>query len=261
MRQKATHTFAVAARDLGKLRLARQLVDELLCEPPDPTLISRVLILASTLWARQGSVEMALALIRRAAVHLRPGEHREQAWVLHQEAKLLVAVGDAEDALPVLDRTARLYRKLGDGHGEVKTLIVRAGAHEARGDLNAAISCARRAIRLAQRRDLGLLGVSGRLELGRLLVASGSSDKGLEELRKVLSEALLLEDRIAEFYAHYHLWKTYELLDQREPMKFEFQAAAHFVQFIDEPSPEADEIRRLAQERDRAARPRRRSRS
>jgi len=256
MRQTATHAFAMAARDLGKLRLARQLVDDLLCEPPEPGLMARVLILASTLWNRQGSVEMALALIRRAADHLQPGDHRERAWVMHQEATLLVAVGDAREALLLLDRVARLYRRLKDPHGEIQAMIVRVSAHEAAGDQSAAISCARRVIRMAERHKQALLGLSGRLELGRLLVASGSTEKGLEELRKVLSEAVLLEDRIAEFYAHYHLWKAYQLMGQREPTKFEFQAAAHFVQFIDEPSPEAEEVRRLAEERGRKTRSR-----
>lgn len=261
LRQNATHTFAVAARELGKLRLARQLVDDLLCEPPDPSLMARVLILASTLWNRQGSVEMALALIRRAADHVRPGDHKEQAWILHHEAKLLVAVGELDEATQVLDRAARLYRKLKNVHGEIQTMIVRVSALEEAGDPDAAISCARKVIRMAERNDHALLAVSGRLDLGRLLVTHGAPEKGLEELRKVLSEAVLLEDRIAEFYAHYQLWKAYQTLGQSEPMKFEFQAAAHFVQFIDEPSPEAEEIRRLADERKRGGRRRRGARS
>ena len=61
MRQKATLTFAIAARDLGKRNLAAQLVDDLLCEPADPSLRLNLLVLASSLWQGKGSVEVALA--------------------------------------------------------------------------------------------------------------------------------------------------------------------------------------------------------
>jgi tetratricopeptide (TPR) repeat protein len=250
LRQEATLSFAIAARDLGKLRLARQLVDDLLCEAVDEALLGQLLILASTLWSRLGSATMGLVLIRGAMEHLEPSNHRQQAWVLHQQARLLIATGAPEDAERLLDEATKKYRKLGDTHGETQVSIVRIGALEARDEIDGAISCARRTIRFAAKNGHDLSALSARLELGRLLVRSGASDKGLEELRKALSQAVLLEDRIAEFYAHYHLWKTYELLGQSEPARFEFQVAVSCVRFIDEPTPEANEIRRIAQERE-----------
>ena len=72
LQQKAALAFASAARDLGKFKLARRLVDDLLCQPPDPTMHARVMILASGLWRGQGSLEAALAFIRQAATHVGP---------------------------------------------------------------------------------------------------------------------------------------------------------------------------------------------
>src|SRR5262249_23300035 len=61
LRQKGTLLFAVYARSLGKTRLARMLVEELLCGPPDPTLLVDALVLAASLWNRAGSRIVAWA--------------------------------------------------------------------------------------------------------------------------------------------------------------------------------------------------------
>ncbi len=42
-RQRAMLSFAAAARDLGKFRVARQIVDDLLCEPPLPSILINTL--------------------------------------------------------------------------------------------------------------------------------------------------------------------------------------------------------------------------
>jgi len=254
LRQRATLNVASAARDLGKLRLARQLVDDLLCEPPVPELLSRVLIVASTLWRRQGSTEAALAFARQAASHVDPADHEQRAWIHHQEAALLVATRQADAATKAIDKAIRLYRKLGDADGEARARIVRVGALESGGNVAAAIACARRAVRAAQNDGAELPEISARLELGRLLVESGSAEKGIEELRHALARSVVLGNRQCEFHAHYHLWKAYEITGDDDRKSFEFQAAVHFVKFIDDTSAEAREFRHALTKSKRAQR-------
>jgi tetratricopeptide (TPR) repeat protein len=245
LRQRATLNFAIAASDLGKHKLARQLMDDLLCEPPDPALISRVLIFAASVWRGLGSVEMALASIRQAATHVADDDDQQRAWVLHQEARLLVETGDLKGAKRALDRVMKLYRELGDKDGEARASIVNVNLHLARGEVKAALTCARRTLRMAEEHGLDLSVLSSRLEIGRLLIMSGSSKKALEPLHKALAQATGLGERRAEFYAHYHLWKAHEALGDRDRAKFELHAASYFVQFIEDPVPEAAEVRAL----------------
>ena len=248
LRQKATLAFAIAARNLGKFRLARQIVDELLCEPPDPSLIVDVLVLASSLWRGLGSLEVSLALVRQATTHLRPEDHKETAWVLHQEAKVLLEAGRPKEAEQVLARALKHYRSLGDTYGEEVALILRVGVMEKLGQTKKAFACAREVLRLSESHGHARLVISGHLELGRLLVKSGRAGKGLDALREGLGQAVLLGDRNAEFLAHYHLWKAHEQLGDQERARFELEAASYFVRFIDDFCPEADEIHRLLKE-------------
>jgi tetratricopeptide (TPR) repeat protein len=242
LRQEATLSFAVAARELGRLALARQLVDDLLCEPPADELLAKILILSSTLWSAQGSCAMGLATIRQAALHLVPGDDRQRAWMLHQEARLLIETGEPGEAEPILEQAMKLYRVVSDAHGETKALITRIGVLDAQGDPDGARSCADQALEIAKEHEYGLLEMAARIEIGRLLVNSGSAEEGVKQLRTALSKAVLLDDTIAEFHAHYQLWKAYEAVGEEDRMKFAFQSAAFLVQSIDALSPEAKEI-------------------
>ena len=75
MRQTTTFNFASAARDLGKANLARQIVDDLQCEPPDPSIEPRILVLASSVGASRTTTgpapdRCARAVTPRAVPHV-----------------------------------------------------------------------------------------------------------------------------------------------------------------------------------------------
>jgi len=259
LQQKAALAFASAAKDLGKFNLARKLVDDLLCLPPDPSILVRVMVLASGLWRGQGSVQTALAFIRQAATHIGNHDLQEKAWVLHQEATLLLETEDFDAASETIERTIKLYRKMKDTDGEARARVVQLEILEARGDLDAAIACARKVIRTAERHGNELPLISAQLELGRMLAHSGFIEMGIAELRKALSRSVLLENKLLEFHAHYHLWKAYETLGDPDRTRFELQSAGYFVKFIDPASPEAREVRQMLEGRG-DGRPRRRRR-
>ena len=249
LRQKATLAFAVAARNLGKFQLARQIVDELLCEPPNPEFIVEALVLAASLWRGLGSLDVALALVNQAETHLKPGDHQHRAWVLHQQAKLLVEAGRHDQAEHAVNEALQLYRKLNDTYGEVRALVLRVRILDARGQLERAFTSAEKVLKLSRNYGHERIVISGHLEVGRLLLKKGSVDEALRALREGLGKAVLLEDRSAEFMAHYYMWKAHEIAGSRKAANFELGAARYLVQFIDDSSPESDEVRKLLKER------------
>lgn len=243
MRQKAILTFAVTARNLGKFRLARQLVDELLCEPPDASLRVNVLVLASSLWRGLGSLDAALAFVRQAAAVVHDERPQEAAWVAHQEAKLLLQAGRPAEGHAGVDRAVAHYRAAGDTYGELGALVLRVHLLEHENRLEAAMDVAREIIQSAEKHEHARRVNAGRLELGRLQVLTGAVDEGLDALDEGLRHAVLIKDRHLEFSARYYLWKAHGSLGDRDRARFELQAAKYLVRFLDDYSPEADEVR------------------
>jgi transcriptional regulator with XRE-family HTH domain len=194
LRQKGTLLFAIYARGLGKTRLARKLVEDLLCEPPDPTLLVDALVLASSLWNRSGSRVVAWALISQARALLDPDDLKRRAQVTHQEAKFLVEDGRHEDASRALDAAMRDYAASGDDLNSLGARILRIAVLEHTAGNEAATASARETILEADRLGFGRLKTAARIELGRLLSAFGHGSEGAEELRRAAAAAELLED-------------------------------------------------------------------
>lgn len=248
LRQRATLVFAIQARTLGKFRLAREIVDDLLCEPPDPSIQVNVFVLAASVWQRLGSLEMARALVGHAERWLEErGETSTQqaAWVYHQKAKVLLASGRIEDANETLDRAIALFSVLGDTVGEGLAHISRVGTREATGDLEEAHARTEEAIAFGEHHGHPQIAVLGVIELGRLSIRTGRVTEGVKTLEQALSRALAIGDRHVEFLAHYHLWKAFTGMPNLDRARVEFEAAKYFVRFTDESSPEADEVREL----------------
>ncbi len=245
MRQKATLSFAIAARDLGKLRLAKDILDELLLEPPDHSLIVHTLVAASSVWCALGSSDVALGLLVQAETYLGPENANERAWVAHQKAKTLCYLERLAQAHEALQQALRGYRAAGDVYGEARALVLSASIEERRADPNRALACAREALAFAEANELAQVVGSCHLEVGRLLVKSGSPRNGIVSLQEALGRAVLLGDRGLEFIAHYHLWKAYEQLGNQERARHELESAGYFSQFVEEASIEAVEVRTI----------------
>jgi len=244
-RHKALLGFAIAARNLGKFVLARQLLDELLCDHPEPAILVRGLTLASSVWRGLGSIDVAMALADRAAHLLDATSKPDTAWVLHQKAKLLFELGEIDNAEQTLGLALDAYRESEDTYGETRGRILRILIVEARDGVERALDEAEKVHRLAEANGHQRLVISARLEQGRLLVKADRADDGLKALANGLGQAVLLGDRSAEFLAHYHLWKAHEQLGQKQRARIALESAMHFVQGLDDSSTEADEIRRL----------------
>lgn len=248
LRQRATLAFAIQARTLGKFRLARQIVDDLLCEPPVPSLRLNVFGLAASIWRRLGSVDMALALVRQAESWLEErGETGTQqaAWVFHQKAKALVAAGRFEDAHRALERAIERFSSLRDTLGEGRALLTRIAIREAEGDLATASSAAAEAIAFGGTHGLPQIEALGEIELGRLEIRAGRAGDGATVLERALGKALAVGDRHVEFLAHFHLSKAFTEVFDLDRARVELEAAKYFVRFTGESSPETDKVRDL----------------
>ena len=249
LRQKASLSFAITARNLGKFRLAKQIVEDLLCEPPDPSLTVRVFVVAASTWRGLGAVDAAVAFVQYAAERLRMSDPRERAWVQHQAAKILLDAGRPEDARRALELALDHYRDLRDTYGETGASLLRVRLLENAGHIDAAIEAVQQVVDLAREHGHERLVMAARLRHGELIVASGEPETGLEVLRECLGLSILHGDRNSEFHAHYHLWKAYEAIGDRDRAGLELRTAKHRVQHIDEITPEASEVLGLSSER------------
>ena len=214
-RQKALLFSAIAARGSGRLRLAKHIVDDLLCDSPDPSMLCDILTLAAGVWRANGSIEVGVALIRQAKTHVNENDRRRRARVLHQEAKLLLESGQIEAAATSLNDAIDDYRAVGETLNEARSLILRIAVLEKLGRLDDAIACARDAAEFCNRSGHALVTTHAYLELGRVLTAAGRPKDALVELRRALASAQLLKDRNAEFHAHENLAAAYEALGEK----------------------------------------------
>jgi len=244
VRQRAILTYATFARNLGKTMLAKELVEGLLCEQPRPELMWRVLMLAGSIWSLLGSPDAAIALVRQASHHCRPDDHEAYAQVLHQEAYLLMTDAKSEQAADRIKHAIRHYRQRSDSYGEVRATILQARIARQLGNPDLALRSARKVTKLAKTHGHKALVPYGHLEAGRNYSAMEDHDAAVGELNRALGLATMTEDHDAQFYAQHALWKAHEARGRRQEAKVARTAAEFHIRYVDEDSPEADEVRR-----------------
>jgi transcriptional regulator with XRE-family HTH domain len=244
-RQEQLLTLSIFLSGLGKNRLARLVVDELLCEPPLEPLRIRILAQAAVCWKRLGSGDAALGLIDRAAALLPPGEQAQRARILHQRAAILEALGQIADASRTLEDAIALYRSVGEDYGEDLALGLRVRVFRTLGHLVETYEAAREARAHADRHGFKRLAAIRAIDEGRALVDLARVEDGIHELRVGLAHAIETHDRMAEFYGHYCLWKAYRTAGDVGRAQVELKAAQYFVQFVDFAVPETNEVRAL----------------
>ena len=64
-------------------------------------------------------------------------------------------------------------------------------------------------------------------------------------LRAVLADAVAASDDVGRFYAHFYLWKAYSALGAASRADHACRNAGFYLQFTDEASQEAIELRGL----------------
>ncbi len=244
--QKLALTFAIAARDLGKYRLARQVLEDLMSGPLDDSLVVPCLITSATVWRGLGAPIPAMAFVREAEARLpSKGAAQERAWVHHQRAKLMADAGQWNGVLTSVGLAKRAYRAAGDKYNGLRLDVLEMRRREACDGVDAALKFAASIQRQAEKLHAAHVALQVRLEIGRLLIAAKRPDDSIVVIEEVLSKAIALADQSTQFFAHFHLWKACELTGQLERAAVELNGACFRMRYVDEACPELSEIRNI----------------
>jgi len=243
-KQEALLDFSMAAAGLGRLQLAREILSELLCEPPDPSLVTRVLLQAATVWSRSGAPDAAMGFLREAEVRADRSDAATMAWLHHAHARALVDRGRLKDAESRLDKAVAGYRSVKDTYGEARARLLRVRLAEARNDTASAVRLAQEAREFAARHGHRALAGMALVRRGYLYVHAGKNALAVKTLRTALAEFARLGDPHGRFLAHYWLSVAYDRSGDADRALFEAQSAKHFSGFVDKRSgPEARDVR------------------
>jgi tetratricopeptide (TPR) repeat protein len=243
-KQQALLDFSIAATGLGRLQLAREILNELLCEPPDPSLAARVLLQAATVWSRSGAPDAAMAFLKQAESRADRSDKATMAWLHHAHARQLVDNGRFKQAQVRLEKAIAGYRAVKDTYGEARGRLLRVGIAEARRDIDAALALAQEAREFALRNGHRAMAGMALLRRGHLYVQEEKYQPAIRALQAALAELASLGDPHGRFLAHYWLSIAFDRSGDAERARFEARSARHFSGFVDTRScPEAREMR------------------
>jgi len=243
-RQEAILDFSVAAVGLGRLLLAREILSDLLCEPPDPRLVTRVLVQAATVWSRSGALDAAMGFLREAEAQADRSDTATIAWLHHAHANALVDRGRLRAAEVRIRKAIAEYRRAKDSYGEARARLLRVQIAEERHETTLGLRLAREARAFAARHGHRALAGMALVRRGRLYVKAGKHGSAVTDLRTGLAELTRIGDPHGRFLAHYWLSVAYAALGDQDRARFEAQSAAHFAAFVDKRScPEARDMR------------------
>jgi tetratricopeptide (TPR) repeat protein len=243
-KQEALLDFSVAAAGLGRLQLAREILNELLCEPPDARLLPRVLLHAATVWSRSGAPDAAMGFLKQAGAKADRTDNATIAWLHHAHARALVDRGRLKDAETRLAKAIAGYRLVKDTYGEARALMLRVRIAEERGDTATGLRLAQEAREFALRHRHRAVAGMALVRRGHLYVQAGKNAPAIRTLSAALAEFSRLGDPHGRFLAHYWLSVAYSKSGDDDRARFEARSARHFSGFVDERScPEARDIR------------------
>jgi tetratricopeptide (TPR) repeat protein len=245
-KQEALLDFSVAAAGLGRLQLAREILNELLCEPPDARLVARALLQAATVWSRSGAPDAAMGFLKEAEARADRSDAGTLAWLHHAHARAHVDRGRLSDAVHRLEKAIAAYRQVKDTYGEARARMLRVRIAEVQGDTEAGLRLAQEARAFAKRHGHGALAGMALVRRGHLFVEAGKHAQAIRTLTEALDEFTRLGDPHGRFLAHYWLSFAYSRSGDAERARFEARSAQHFSGFVDKRScPEARDMRAL----------------
>ncbi len=243
-KQEALLDFSIAAAGLGRLQLAREILNELLCEPPDPRLVTRALLQAATVWSRSGAPDAAMGFLREAEARADRADTATVAWLHHAHARALVDRGRLKDAEARLAKAIAGYRQAKDTYGEARARLLRVRLAEVRGETEQGLKLAEEAREFAARQGHRALAGMALVRRGYLYVHARKLDAAIRALRTALKEFTRLGDPHGSFLAHYWLSVAYSRSGSDDRARFEARSAQHFSGFVDKRScPEARDMR------------------
>lgn len=242
-RHRALLSFSIASKNLGKIRLAHQIIENLLLEPPEAELLVNVLLQGATCWHALGSTEAALGFLLQAESHLGPRDYRQRALVFQGRAHVFFSTGQFNESETALDVAAAAYEEAGDHYGVCQTIGTRIQLAFARSDYSEALALSVKGRDLAAQHGFGRLRILRRIDEGRARFWSGEKEAGIQALQRALGEAVAENDHVLAFHGHHALWKAYDAQGNRRRAELELSSAEYYARFVDNYSPEVVEVR------------------
>ena len=235
--------FAITAAKMGKHHIARQILDDLFLDQPERPMLLRVFVQAASTWQALGSPDLALALVGGAEALIEPNDRLERGWVLHLRASIQIDLGAFDEARRDLVEAARVFQKAARPYDRALALVAIARLEVERGDAAIATRAARRAAGFASLKGFARVHALAGIQEARALLLSGTSDRALAVLTRVLSETVASSDNVIRFYSHFYLSKAYANVGDSLRSHVELEQARYFVRFVDQASKEASEVR------------------
>jgi tetratricopeptide (TPR) repeat protein len=243
VRHESILSFAVMAGKLGKHHIARQILDDLFLDKPDPPTLLRVFVQAASTWHALGSTDVALSHLFGAERLVEPGDLRGRGWILHLRASIQIDFGDFDEALANLVEAARLYEKAPRPYDRALALVTMARLEVERGDATKATRAARRAASFAALKRFERVHALALIQEARAYLLDGKADRALTILTRVLAETIAASDNVIRFYSHFYLSKAYASLGDSLRSHVELEQAKYFVRFVEHASKETSEVR------------------
>jgi len=257
LQQKAMLTISIVAGSLGRHRLARLMIDELLLTPPEPELLVAVLVQAASCWHWLGSGEAALGFLSRADANAKPGDQRQAGWIAHERASTLTTMGRWDEADVESKIAVAAYVAAGDTHGECRARGVQVRLRFDRGDYDdayaVAVAARTRSIECGHQR----IAVHRTLDIGRIRSAQGRYEQAVNALNESLAQSTESQDKVVQFHCHYHLWKAHLRAHDFARADEALASARYLEQFLDIAGPEAQEVRKAVLSEAESGKPRR----
>ena len=246
LRQRALLKMGYALRNLSRIRLAKQSLDRLLSESPEPEVKTRAFILAASLWHLQGLPELSFAFLNAAETTIGPGEAENFVAVFHQRAWLRVEEGQYDEAESDLEHALRHAESIKDrGFYRAKLLLLYGKLHIQRAqELDAARAKFEEALTIAKKGRFEEVQSSARLQLAWALAESGDFTAAEERAREVQAAAVTAGDKALEFSCHYRLWKIQTMAGKPKEAHAALTQARVLIDlgFVDEESVESKDV-------------------
>lgn len=249
MRHDAILAFAVTVSSLGKSHLARHMLDELLMETPEPSLVVQILIQQSVLWRHLGSSIAAIAFLEEAR-RRSDGSPTQLGWIEHQRGVIHLDEREFAAAETSLKAALRLYRRGKHGNDVPFVLGALARLQNEAGRPRQAIKAALVAERAATKHRAYRTKSGAQIERARALLALGETEAARSLLRSILADTVEANDNVHAFHVHFHLWRAESALGNTQRAAVEQREARYYLKFVDGSLPEVgalrQEIERLA---------------
>ena len=252
-RQDALLTLAVMASNQNHDRFAEHIIDQLLCEPPVPKMMWRVLFFAGQIWSAKGAMEVAVALTERAQNHVAPGDRFAYALILGQLGMFRHWQGALDLALENFQHAVRHFRAFSgrlEKEAFPNTLYQYSQVQHQLGQTSQAVRSAREACRIAAEQGFVGVEVKARAVLSRTYAGSGRFDEAEEVLQPAYGLINKHTDLDAETCSVYHAQRQIHLL-REDPQAADaiLQRVAPFVERCGtDPSPTIRELREALDE-------------